>query len=118
MPAVCFERAAAETDALWRDAGLSPEPLGGVFRGTYVGICPPRLQTEAVPTGVSVEYLRPTAPADPGESLPQWFSRLPDRATRSSSSPRAGNDTDNEQTGPTRTGSVLVGRAGCNARAR
>jgi UDP:flavonoid glycosyltransferase YjiC (YdhE family) len=81
VPAACFERAAVETGALWRDAGLSPEPLGGVFRGVYLDICPPSLQSESVPVGVRVEPLRPTYPADRNDVLPPWIAYLPERPT-------------------------------------
>lgn len=42
VPAICFERAATKTESLWRAVGLEPEPLGGVYRGTYVDIRVPR----------------------------------------------------------------------------
>ena len=81
VPPAVLERAAAESEALWRDAGLTPEPYGGAFRGLYLDICPPSFQTEVVPAGARVEPLRPVFDPDPSETLPDWVERLPDRPT-------------------------------------
>ena len=73
------ERGAAETEALWRDAGLEPEPYGGMFRGLYLDICPPSFQTELPPPGTRVEHLRPEFDPDLRARVPDWFEELPDR---------------------------------------
>ena len=51
VPLAILELAARETDPLWEDHGRSPEPFGGVYRGTHVAICPPAIQGEAPPDG-------------------------------------------------------------------
>jgi UDP:flavonoid glycosyltransferase YjiC (YdhE family) len=63
-------------------AGLSSDPLGGMFRGIYVDIAPPSFQTEAPPAGTQVERLRPI-PVEPAstERAPEWLDQLPDRPT-------------------------------------
>ncbi len=81
VPRTCFERAAAETESLWRDQGLDPEPLCGAFRGRYVDICPPSLQPEPAPDGVVVLRLRPAEPEDLTGTPAPWESRLPERPT-------------------------------------
>ena len=63
-------------------AGLSTDPLGGMFRGVYVDIAPPSFQTEALPAGARVERLRPVPVEPPAtERAPEWLDRLPDRPT-------------------------------------
>jgi len=53
-------RAAAEIVApLWTGAGLEPDALAGVYRGVLVDICPPSLQDEIPPAGVTVHHMRP-----------------------------------------------------------
>lgn len=81
IPTACFERAALETAPLWRAHATTQPPLGGMYRGPYIDICPPSLQTASVPAGVRVEALRPMHPADPGDELPAWVVRLSDRPT-------------------------------------
>ena len=63
-------------------AGLSTDPLGGMFRGVYVDIAPPSFQTEALPAGARFERLRPVPVEPPAtERAPEWLDRLPDRPT-------------------------------------
>jgi UDP:flavonoid glycosyltransferase YjiC (YdhE family) len=63
-------------------AGLSADPLGGMFRGIYVDIAPPSFQTEALPAGARVEPLRPVPVEPPStERAPEWLDRLPARPT-------------------------------------
>ena len=63
-------------------AGLSADPLGGMFRGIYVDIAPPSFQTEALPAGARVEPLRPVPVEPPAtERAPEWLDRLPERPT-------------------------------------
>jgi UDP:flavonoid glycosyltransferase YjiC (YdhE family) len=78
IPRAILEFAAQETEPLWRAAGLEQEPLGGMYRGVYVDICPPCLQREDPPPGVEVARLQPSPPpltADP----PAWIAHLPER---------------------------------------
>lgn len=79
VPLVCFEQAAEATDPLWRELGLEPEPLGGVYTGPYLDLCPPSFQSLSVPEGVRVESIRPAFPPDPGDEPPELLARLPDR---------------------------------------
>ena len=81
VPRACFERAAAETESLWRDQGLDPEPLCGAFRGRYVDICPPSLQPEPAPDGVPVVQLRPAEPAGVTNAPAPWGAHLPECPT-------------------------------------
>ena len=63
-------------------AGLSEDPLGGMFRGIYLDIAPPSFQTEAFPPGARVEHLRPVAVDPPAtERAPEWLDHLPERPT-------------------------------------
>ena len=80
VPVAVFESATRETDPLWAAHGLKPEPLGGVYRGTYVAICPPAIQGELPPDGVRVERLRPCPLPSPG-AAPGRLAGLPDRPT-------------------------------------
>lgn len=67
--------------AFWDDRGLERRPLGGMFDGLYLDLCPPSLQvphaTEVVRTR---KPLRPI-PFDAvgGEGLPAWVDELDDR---------------------------------------
>lgn len=71
VPVPCFEAAASLTAPLWRAAGLEPQPLGGVFRGSCVDICPPSLAPEASPAGVPVHPMRPVdTPTSIGSDVP------------------------------------------------
>ena len=64
------------------EAGLSADPLGGMFRGIYVDIAPPSFQTEALPAGARAELLRPVPVEPPAtERAPEWLDRLPERPT-------------------------------------
>jgi UDP:flavonoid glycosyltransferase YjiC (YdhE family) len=79
IPTPSLELAAAETESLWRSVGLEPEPLGGSFRGLYLDICPPSLQTDTFPEGTHTLAMRPTHPPDAEETLPSWVLGLPER---------------------------------------
>jgi UDP:flavonoid glycosyltransferase YjiC (YdhE family) len=80
VPLDILARAAMETERLWDDVGLPPEPFGGAFRGVYVDIAPPSLQSETVPKGVRIERLRPM-PVQSSEPTLEWIEELPDRPT-------------------------------------
>ena len=79
VPLACFERAAEATDPLWAELGLEPRPLGGVYAGPYLDLCPPSFQSLSVPAGVRVEPIRPVFPADPGDEPPAVLAGLGDR---------------------------------------
>lgn len=82
VPRAAVERAAVETEPLWQEVGLEPEPHAGLYRGVYVDIAPPSFQTEELPAGARVETLRPVprVAAFAGE-LPDWLAGLPARPT-------------------------------------
>ncbi len=79
VPRACYERSAAGTDPLWLSQGLDPEPLCGMFRGRYIDICPPSLQSETLPADVPVLRLRPSEPVDINGASTPWDVRLPER---------------------------------------
>lgn len=59
IPQRCIAGAAEEIGPLWESAGLEPDAHAGLYRGTYVDICPPSLQDEPPPAGTRVQRLRP-----------------------------------------------------------
>lgn len=59
IPASALRAAAELVAPLWESSGLEPDPLAGAYRGAYVDICPPSLQSEAPPPDVAVHRLRP-----------------------------------------------------------
>jgi UDP:flavonoid glycosyltransferase YjiC (YdhE family) len=59
IPASALRAAAELVAPLWESAGLEPDPLAGAYRGAYVDVCPPSLESESPPTGVAVHPLRP-----------------------------------------------------------
>lgn len=74
-----FSRVGAELVApLWREWGVTPDSLGGMFASAYLDICPSSLQA------TDVEEIRPVAhPLRPvpfdavaGEALPAWADGL------------------------------------------
>jgi UDP:flavonoid glycosyltransferase YjiC (YdhE family) len=70
IPASALRAAAELVAPLWKSAGLEPDPFAGAYRGAYVDVCPPSLESEAPPHGVSVHRLRPVErragrPAEP-----------------------------------------------------
>jgi UDP:flavonoid glycosyltransferase YjiC (YdhE family) len=78
IPHAVLKLAAQETEPLWQAAGLEQEPLGGVYRGVYVDICPPSLQQEDPPPDVEVARLQPSPPPLTADS-PAWIADLPER---------------------------------------
>ena len=76
VPPAVVAAAGSVTEPLWRDAGLTPEPYAGMFRGIYVDIAPPSFQTERPPPGVHVEPLRPVSFDARAERAPDWLDRL------------------------------------------
>lgn len=75
LPPVCLERAVEAIAPLWRALGVEPDPFAGLYRGTYVDICPPSLQSDVPPDGTPVLPLRVTAVGTGG---PAWRARLPE----------------------------------------
>jgi hypothetical protein len=59
IPAAAATRAAEALAPLWRGVGLEPDPWAGLYRGTYVDICPPALQEASPPDGTALQRLRP-----------------------------------------------------------
>lgn len=70
-------------EALWREWGVTPGPLGGMFGEVYVDICPPSLQSGDIEeVGPAVQPLQPVPfDAVAGETLPAWVEDLAPRAT-------------------------------------
>jgi UDP:flavonoid glycosyltransferase YjiC (YdhE family) len=54
-----IDAAAVEVAPMWERAGVEPEPHAGMFRGPYVDICPPSLDSERPPDGTTVLLRRP-----------------------------------------------------------
>ena len=82
VPPAIVALAGTVTEPLWRDAGVASEPYGGMFRGIYVDIVPPILQTEVVPAGVQVEHVKSSSLEVPAsEPAPAWLGDLPHRPT-------------------------------------
>ncbi len=79
VPVEILERAAAESEPLWAELGVQPEPLCGAFTATYVDICPPSLQSTSLPPGTRVEPVRPLSPVTADEPPPDWIDGLPDQ---------------------------------------
>jgi UDP:flavonoid glycosyltransferase YjiC (YdhE family) len=59
IPAAALASAAGSMAPRWRAAGLDADAWAGAYRGSYVDICPPSLQSEEIPPSVRVQRLRP-----------------------------------------------------------
>lgn len=67
---------------LWREAGLEPEPAGGIYRGVYLDPCPASLSAVRPWAAPRDSWpLRPHIPGDPSAPLPAWAERLGRRRT-------------------------------------
>jgi len=75
LPPECLERAVEAIAPVWRALGLEADPFAGLYRGTYVDVCPPSLQSDAPPDGTPVLTLRVI---DVGAGDPVWRARLPE----------------------------------------
>jgi UDP:flavonoid glycosyltransferase YjiC (YdhE family) len=65
-----IEAAAIEVAPMWERAGVDLEAYAGMFRGPFVDICPPSLESEQPPDGTTVFRRRPAeanVSNDPGE---------------------------------------------------
>ncbi len=79
-----FSQLGAELVApLWREWGLAPPALGGMFSSAYLDICPPSLQsTDIGQIGPVGRPLRPVPfDAVAGETLPGWVADLAPQPT-------------------------------------
>lgn len=59
----CYETSLPYVEPLWRQVGLDPSDLCGVYDGWYLDICPPRLQGGSPPSPGTVVPLRHTLPS-------------------------------------------------------
>lgn len=59
IPWSTIEAAAVAVGPMWERAGVEPAPHAGMFRGTFVDICPPSLDSERPPEGTTVLPRRP-----------------------------------------------------------
>jgi UDP:flavonoid glycosyltransferase YjiC (YdhE family) len=68
---------------LWREWGVTPGPLGGMFGSAYLDICPPSLQSPDIEqVGSVVRPIRPVPfDAVAGERLPAWAEELAPQPT-------------------------------------
>ena len=66
----------------WKQSGLTPEPLGGMFRHLYLDICPPSFQAPHARHLDKAHSLRPVPFDTTVEStLPPWVDTLEGRPT-------------------------------------
>ena len=78
LPVPSYEQSEVFAAPLWAAVGLDMPPLCGMYAGTYVDICPARLQPDFRPPASPVLPMRPTSPplsAPP----PAWLAALPNR---------------------------------------
>src|SRR5207248_3135841 len=54
IPGTTIDAATVEVAPLWERAGVEPEPQAGMFRGPFVDIAPPSLDSERPPEGTTV----------------------------------------------------------------
>ncbi len=78
MPMPSYTQSEVFAAPLWAGLGLDMPPLCGMFSGTYVDICPTRLEPDFRPPAPRVLPMRPTSPplSDPP---PGWLAALPVR---------------------------------------
>lgn len=65
---------------LWHEAGLDPNPYGGIYRGRYLDPRPARLRERGVVLAAVGHPIRPEIPGEPDASLPGWARQLADHA--------------------------------------
>ncbi len=68
---------------LWKEWGVTPGPLGGMFGSAYLDICPPSLQSADLDRIPPVARPLRAVPFDAvdGEALPAWVDDLPSQPT-------------------------------------
>jgi UDP:flavonoid glycosyltransferase YjiC (YdhE family) len=82
FPLDLHRRGAEVAAPMWRERGLAPAPLGGMFAAAYLDICPPSLQSTDIAGAGTIHPLRPVPfDAVPGEALPAWVGELATRPT-------------------------------------
>jgi UDP:flavonoid glycosyltransferase YjiC (YdhE family) len=67
IPPNALRRAAETMAPLWREAGLEPDELAGMYRGGYIDICPRSLRVELPRPPARTHFIRP-AQASAAES--------------------------------------------------
>ncbi len=82
LPWPLAEAAGTAAAPFWRDHGLEPDPLAGLYRYLYLDTCPPGLQVDDLRRIPAVQPVRPaTADVPPGAEAPPWLEELPDLPT-------------------------------------
>ena len=59
VPEPSVRRAGEQMAPLWEDLGLAPDPYAGCYRGLYIDIYPPSLQSSAMTHVAEVQRCRP-----------------------------------------------------------
>jgi hypothetical protein len=72
---------AEQVGPLWAQAGLSPDPHAGIYRGWYLDRCPAGFGSRTAAAAGRSGPLRATIPGDPDAMLPGWVDRLGRRPT-------------------------------------
>lgn len=80
-PKPLLEAAGAAVAPHWRERGLEPHPLAGLYRHLYVDPCPPALQNLGIADLDAVQPMRPVAVGPLAKERPVWFDDLPRRPT-------------------------------------
>ncbi len=78
LPVPSYDQSAVFVAPLWAAVGLDTPPLCGMYAGTYVDICPARLQPDCRPPASRVLPMRPTSPPVSAPP-PTWLAALPNR---------------------------------------
>ncbi len=75
----CYTESAPYVESLWRQLGVNPPPLCGMYEhNTYVDICPKSIQGRGVPSSSIVRAMSPAFPPA-ADAPPPWLAQLPDR---------------------------------------
>jgi UDP:flavonoid glycosyltransferase YjiC (YdhE family) len=78
IPWSAIAAAVPEVAPMWKRAGVEPEPHAGMFRGPFVDICPPSLDSDRPPDGTTVLRRRPVdaRPAEQTSGRPLVYVTL------------------------------------------
>ena len=78
QPREFWELSADVVAPTWRDRGVEPGPLGGMFRHLYLDVCPPSFQSPDITLVPARQLLRPVPFDTPtgDEQLPPWVASL------------------------------------------